>query len=30
MVWLLGIFLLRNFYFVVFELGPRAATPGKR
>lgn len=24
------IFLLRNFYFVVFEIGRRAATPGKR
>ena len=29
-VWLLGGFLLRNFWFVMFELGPRAATPGKR
>ena len=29
-VWLLGFFLLRNFWFVGFELGPRAATPGKR
>ncbi len=29
-VWLLGFFLLRNFYFVGFELRPRAATPGKR
>jgi uncharacterized RDD family membrane protein YckC len=29
-VWLLGSFLLRNFYFVAFELTPRAATPGKR
>jgi uncharacterized RDD family membrane protein YckC len=29
-VWLLGFFLLRNAYFVVFELTPRAATPGKR
>lgn len=29
-VWLLGFFLLRNFWFVLFELGPRAATPGKR
>ncbi len=28
--WLLGFFLLRNFYFTGFELGPRAATPGKR
>jgi uncharacterized RDD family membrane protein YckC len=30
MVWLLGFFALRNGYFVLFELGPRAATPGKR
>lgn len=29
-VWLLGAFLLRNFYFMAFEVGPRAATPGKR
>lgn len=29
-VWMLGFFLLRNFWFVMFELGPRAATPGKR
>jgi uncharacterized RDD family membrane protein YckC len=29
-VWLLGAFLLRNLYFIAFELGPRAATPGKR
>ena len=29
-VWLLGFFLLRNFYFAMFELRPRAATPGKR
>ncbi len=29
-VWLLGFFLLRNFWFIGFELGPRAATPGKR
>ena len=27
---MLLIFLLRNFYFIVFELGRRAATPGKR
>lgn len=27
---LLGFFLLRNFWFLSFELGPRAATPGKR
>ena len=29
-VWLLGFFLLRTFYFTGFELGGRAATPGKR
>ncbi|MGT2514935.1 RDD family protein [Sphingomonas panni] len=29
-IWLLGFFLLRNFYFVLFEAGKRAATPGKR
>jgi uncharacterized RDD family membrane protein YckC len=29
-IWLLGWFLLRNFYFISFELRPRAATPGKR
>jgi uncharacterized RDD family membrane protein YckC len=29
-IWLLGGFVLRNGYFVIFELGPRAATPGKR
>lgn len=29
-VWLLGAFLLRNAWFIVFELGPYAATPGKR
>lgn len=29
-VWLLAGFALRNFYFIAFELGPRAATPGKR
>ena len=29
-IWMLGFFLLRNFWFVLFELGPRAATPGKR
>lgn len=29
-VWLLGFFLFRNFWFALFELGPRAATPGKR
>jgi uncharacterized RDD family membrane protein YckC len=30
MIWLLGAFLLRNGYFILFELGGRAATPGKR
>jgi uncharacterized RDD family membrane protein YckC len=29
-LWLLVFFFLRNFYFVAFELTPRAATPGKR
>lgn len=29
-IWLLGLFLLRNFYFTLFESGVRAATPGKR
>ncbi len=29
-VWLFGAFALRNLYFVLFELSPRAATPGKR
>ena len=29
-VWLLGFFLLRNFYFILLEMGPRAATFGKR
>ena len=29
-VWLLGFFVLTNAYFVIFELTPRAATPGKR
>ncbi len=29
-VWLLGSFLARNVYFIAFELGGRAATPGKR
>ena len=29
-VWLLVFFFLRNFYFMAFELTPRAATPGKR
>ena len=29
-LWLLGFFVLRNGWFLAFELGPRAATPGKR
>jgi uncharacterized RDD family membrane protein YckC len=29
-VWMLAAFLLRNFYFIAFELSARAATPGKR
>jgi len=29
-VWLLGMFVGRNFYFLAFEIGPKAATPGKR
>jgi uncharacterized RDD family membrane protein YckC len=29
-IWLLGAFVLRNGYFVLFELSGRAATPGKR
>lgn len=29
-VWLLGMFIGRNFYFFWFEAQPRAATPGKR
>jgi len=29
-LWLLGSFILRNFYFMLFEIRPRAATPGKR
>lgn len=29
-LWLVGFFLLRNAYFLFFELGERAATPGKR
>jgi uncharacterized RDD family membrane protein YckC len=28
--WLLGFFVLRNGYFIIFEMGPRAATFGKR
>lgn len=29
-IWLLGFFVIRNFYFTGFECGARAATPGKR
>jgi uncharacterized RDD family membrane protein YckC len=29
-LWLFGSFVLRNLYFVLFELTPKAATPGKR
>lgn len=29
-LWLFGFFFLRNAYFLMFELGTRAATPGKR
>ena len=29
-IWLLGFFLLRNFYFILMEMGSRAATFGKR
>jgi uncharacterized RDD family membrane protein YckC len=29
-IWLVGFFVLRNFYFFLFEVGARAATPGKR
>jgi len=29
-IWLLGFFLLRNAYFILFELSTKAATPGKR
>jgi uncharacterized RDD family membrane protein YckC len=29
-IWLLGFFLLRNAWFLIWELTPRAATPGKR
>lgn len=29
-IWLLGLFILRNFYFILQEVGPRAATIGKR
>ena len=29
-IWFLGSFVARNGYFILFEMGPRAATPGKR
>lgn len=29
-IWMLGAFVLRTFWFITFELGARAATPGKR
>ena len=29
-IWLLGLFLFRNGYFLAFEMSARAATPGKR
>ncbi len=29
-VWLIAFFVIRNFYFFLFEVGARAATPGKR
>ena len=29
-IWLLGLFLLRNGWFLLFEMSARAATPGKR
>src|SRR4051794_24385858 len=29
-IWLIGMFVLRNGYFIGFELRGRAATPGKR
>lgn len=28
--WLFTIFVLRSFWFILFEMGPRGATPGKR
>ncbi len=30
LIWTVGLFLLRNFYFTWFEARPRGATPGKR
>jgi uncharacterized RDD family membrane protein YckC len=29
-LWLIGFFILRNFWFSLFEMGSRGATPGKR
>lgn len=29
-IWMLGFFIVRTFWFIGFELGQRAATPGKR
>src|SRR5881394_1158757 len=29
-IWVLGYFILRNGYFILMEMGPRAATIGKR
>lgn len=29
-LWIIAMFLFRNGYFLLFELGPRGATPGKR
>ena len=29
-IWMLGFFILRNFYFTLFECSRRSATPGKR
>ena len=29
-LWLIGAFVLRNGWFVLFEMGGRGATPGKR
>lgn len=29
-IWVLVFFFLRSFYFIFFEMGPKAATPGKR
>jgi uncharacterized RDD family membrane protein YckC len=29
-IWLFFTFVLRNFWFILFEMGPRGATPGKR